>query len=330
VRSPDGPRGVPSAARAARGAAGSLEPANSGALAVSAEGRRKALVYRAGAGDLGAEDLPSCDLPYSSCSCLPRQAHKQRSCSIQQFFCVASTYMALRLDNLLKDKAVLYLVLFFAITNVIGYLILNNLEAVLLFVAVAFLTSYFTKNMIIVLLTALIATNVYAGAASHAKRAREGFAEPGKKGKKGKKKKKKSAGLPNAPQKESFNPDGPRPIDPQTDSETDEEDDGPPTGASAGLDQAEATGVAPKLNYAGTLEKAYDNLDKILGSGAIAAMGDDTAKLADKQSQLMGNIEKLDPLIQKAGKMLEGLQSGSGRLGGMISRVSGMVGGAKE
>ena len=68
------------------------------------------------------------------------------------------------LSGLLKDKVVLYIVLLFSVTNVIGYLMLHNLEAVLIFVMIGLLTTYFTKNMIVVMLTSLIATNAIVGA----------------------------------------------------------------------------------------------------------------------------------------------------------------------
>jgi len=39
-------------------------------------------------------------------------------------------------------------------------------------------------------------------------------------------------------------------------------------------------------------------------------MSADTQKLADKQHKLMGNIEKLEPLMQNAQKMMNGLNTG--------------------
>jgi hypothetical protein len=76
-----------------------------------------------------------------------------------------------------------------------------------------------------------------------------------------------------------------------------------------------------KLDYAATLEAAYDNLDKMLGSDAIKSMSSDTQRLAKKQQQLMGNIEKLEPMMQKAGSMLEGLD---------MKKIGGMINGLQE
>ena len=69
----------------------------------------------------------------------------------------------MKLKSLLKNKNFLYFVLFIASVNTFGYLMMRQTEAVMLFALVGFLTTFFTKNMIIVLLTAIVVTNVYAG-----------------------------------------------------------------------------------------------------------------------------------------------------------------------
>jgi hypothetical protein len=61
--------------------------------------------------------------------------------------------------DFLHNKYVLYISFFFAILTAARYLIGNNLEAVGIFVIIGFLTTYFSKNMIIVLLTTTILTN---------------------------------------------------------------------------------------------------------------------------------------------------------------------------
>ena len=62
-------------------------------------------------------------------------------------------------DNLLHNKYILYISFFFAIVTAARYLLSNNLEAICIFVIIGFLTTYFSKNMIIVLLATSIATN---------------------------------------------------------------------------------------------------------------------------------------------------------------------------
>jgi hypothetical protein len=67
----------------------------------------------------------------------------------------------------------------------------------------------------------------------------------------------------------------------------------------------------PKVDYASTLESAYDSLDKLLSSDAIKSMSEDTGRLAEKQQQLMGSIEKIQPVMDKAKGILDGFDMGS-------------------
>ena len=71
--------------------------------------------------------------------------------------------MKMNVRSLLRDKNVLYIVSFLAFTNLFGYLLLQNFDAVVFFLIVGFLTSYFSKNMIVVLLVAMISTNFIVG-----------------------------------------------------------------------------------------------------------------------------------------------------------------------
>ncbi len=68
----------------------------------------------------------------------------------------------MKLKSLLKNKTFLYFILFIAVVNTFGYLMLRQYEAVILFVLVGFLTSYFSNNMIIVLISSIVVTNLFA------------------------------------------------------------------------------------------------------------------------------------------------------------------------
>ena len=61
--------------------------------------------------------------------------------------------------DFLHNKYVLYLSFFFAILTAARYLFNFNLEAIVIFIVLGFLTTYFSKNMIVVLLTTTIGTN---------------------------------------------------------------------------------------------------------------------------------------------------------------------------
>ena len=68
--------------------------------------------------------------------------------------------MKVNLKSLLKDKNVLYVVFFIAVINLVGFLMIQDLNAVFFMLIVGFLTSYFSKNMIIVLLVPIVIVNL--------------------------------------------------------------------------------------------------------------------------------------------------------------------------
>ena len=63
-------------------------------------------------------------------------------------------------NNLLHNKYVLYLMLFFAITNVVGYLTIGDYKALGMFISLAVITSYFSKNFIIIFGIAMFGANI--------------------------------------------------------------------------------------------------------------------------------------------------------------------------
>jgi len=211
--------------------------------------------------------------------------------------------MKLNLNSFLKDKNVLYVVLFLAITNIFGYLMLRNFDAIVFFFVVGFLSTYFSKNMIIVMIIAMISTNLLVGSKLLGSY-KEGMATNNAVSSSVaaspsvplKKYKKKSKVIDNMATLSPSNIDG-------SDDDTTDEIQGP----------------KPKINYASTLESAYDNLDKLLSSDSINKMTADTQRLAEKQQVLMGNIEKLVPFIGKAENLLKGMNSD--KMGGMLEKM---------
>ena len=81
--------------------------------------------------------------------------------------------MKINFKSLLKDKNVLYVVLFLAVSNLFGYLLMREIDAVVFFLVVGFLATYFSKNMIVVMLIAMISTNLLIGS-KHLRSVKEG------------------------------------------------------------------------------------------------------------------------------------------------------------
>lgn len=206
-------------------------------------------------------------------------------------FSLLYVYMKFDVKSLLKDRNVLYVVLFIAVMNLFGYLMLRDLDAVMFFVALGLLTSYFSKNMIVVMLVAMVGTNLLM---TQRRSRKEGF-------------------------------EGEKDSDDEQSEKKKKKKDEVVKVASAVTDEEEATGRKPKLDYAGTLEKAYDNLDKLLGSDALQHMGERTQNLAAQQANLMETMKGIEPMMQRAGQMLEGLDVG--QMGGMIEKLTSKISG---
>ena len=63
------------------------------------------------------------------------------------------------MQKFLTNKTVLYIVLFLALVNILGFITMRDERSVIFFVAISLLMSYFTSNMIVVLGSALLLTN---------------------------------------------------------------------------------------------------------------------------------------------------------------------------
>lgn len=69
--------------------------------------------------------------------------------------------IASSVSKLLTNKYALYFVVFLAITNILGYIMIGQFKTVIFFALTSLLTSYFSNNMIVILLVGLITTNLF-------------------------------------------------------------------------------------------------------------------------------------------------------------------------
>jgi len=63
----------------------------------------------------------------------------------------------------------------------------------------------------------------------------------------------------------------------------------------------------PSINYKGTVDTAFDQLGQILGKDGLDKMSIDTENLADKQTQLIEAMNKMEPMVQTAKSMMDTL-----------------------
>jgi hypothetical protein len=182
-------------------------------------------------------------------------------------------------------------------------MVVGNMNAVILFILIGGLMTFFSKNMIIVLSVPLVLTSVLLVG----NRVSEGFTDEAKENAKEKMDDKKKE------IKEKVNGE------PITESDPDTEGDLTTATSSAASDpEGAATETKPenmslykkknnRIDYASTLEDAYGDLNNILGKDGIKSLTSDTQKLMDQQMQLAEALKGMAPLIGDAKKMLTGM-----------------------
>lgn len=77
------------------------------------------------------------------------------------------------------------------------------------------------------------------------------------------------------------------------------------------------------IDYASTIEDAYDELNNVLGSDGIKRLTDDTQKLMKQQMQLAEAMKSMTPIVQNIAPMVENLK---GMMGSMNDSKGGMNG----
>jgi hypothetical protein len=242
-----------------------------------------------------------------------------------------------------QNKAVLYGSLLLVLLSIIRYLANKNVNAVVLMALIGLVMSYFSKNMIIVLLTAFAAVfllemtgsqGVMEGMTSDKKK--EGAttmttndAEEDEKDEKGDTAAKddaadtdKKEGNKNLNSKKTTTKkQGLTTLSPAS-------YDGKDHDADADSDDKSANGAkgssANRIDYASTLEQAYDNIETIIGEDGVRGLTDQTKSLMNQQKELMNNMKEMGPLLKSAEGFMEQLTGGGG-LSGITTMLQGFA-----
>lgn len=270
-------------------------------------------------------------------------------------------------SKLLTNKYFLYFIVFLAASNVLGYLVTNKINAVIFFALVAFLASNFSKNMTVILLIAIVATNLLMANKSM----REGLENsttntlPNKQPidensdkldsvdpelSNGLKTLQSSQNTEDAKQKlenikmntnTRITDTSDQLIDPNNRDLNNIKDTSNVEGlksrgksgfhnrkgSSSLRDAAPVDGSSSRIDYATTLEDAYDNLDKILGSDGINKLSNDTQRLMQQQQKLFDTMSNMMPMINSAKDMMGSIDMS--QLGGLAD-LAGTLGDKKQ
>lgn len=215
-----------------------------------------------------------------------------------------------KVDKLLNDKNVLYVVFAVAILNLMGYLLVQNTEAIVFFLIVGFLSTYFSKNMIIVLIIAMVSTSIFTS--TRGRYVKEGM-RTSREAPKEEVDKKEDKSTDSA--KKSDKDKKKMPADSEMDKAEDDEEDEPEAMSN------KSNTKKNRLDYAGNLAEAYNNLQKTIGKGGIKALTGQTETLLNQQKNLMDNIKGMEPFIKTAESFMSKLDLGG--INGMLSKLGG-------
>jgi len=223
----------------------------------------------------------------------------------------------INLNKILTNKYVLYTIVVISFLNILGYLALNNLNAIIYFSLIGLLTYQFTKNMSIVLGISLVLTNLLMTN----RLLREGLDNmnmestnknkdmlKGTLGEHDEEIKnaiddiKSSSSLEEAKEKIKNN----RTKINEKKSSTSETETNEPTGLSSMTNMQGNKSKEPRIDYATTLSDSYTQLQNMLGPKGMEGLTNDTKQLAEQQAQLIKQMESMMPLVQDAQKMLQG------------------------
>jgi hypothetical protein len=233
------------------------------------------------------------------------------------------------LTKVLSNKLVLNIVAILALLNVIGYMVMGNLNSLLFFAVLAVLVRYFSKNMIIILGIPLIVVNLFSVKGGFSIEGMENNKDNGAnrddngRGNNGRDKDNKKK-LAVADEKD---------VSGNITSSNDRDD-------KSGFEVGRKKNGSSKIDYATTIEDAYDDLNQILGSDGIKNLTDDTQRLMKQQMELAKSMEAMTPLVQqmlpmaeKAKEMMSSMDNNNGDMSGLLAmaqKMSGNLGGAKK
>lgn len=196
-------------------------------------------------------------------------------------------------NTVLTNKYVLYLLLFLAVTNIVRYIVVGNLNAILLFIIFGLLISYFSKNMIIVLMGTILLTNLFT---LHTRKF-EGFEQP--------------TNQPNKKVDIKHKTDNPELVLNSSIAASDKETKVPENQSGFEVGRSKK---GSKIDYASTIKDAYSQLNELIGSDGIKNLTNDTQVLMKQQLQLAESMKSMTPLIEGITPLLSQAQGMLGSL----------------
>jgi predicted membrane protein len=210
------------------------------------------------------------------------------------------------ISKLLTSSILLRTVFVLALFNIIGYLVYRNYHAVIFFFLVAGLIKYFSNNMILILGIPLFVVNLFV----LGKVTKEGM-ENSKSNESSNESSSQDASsnmIKNAI-KNKMNNDA---SNNDTSSSNNKKNEEP-------FEVGRNKKGKSDIDYASTIEDAYDELNNIIGGDGIKKLTGDTQNLMKQQLQLAEAMKSMGPLVEQMGPLMQSV-------GPMLEQAKGMMG----
>jgi hypothetical protein len=214
--------------------------------------------------------------------------------------------------KLLTNIYVLHTVFVIAFLNIMCFVIFGKLDALILFVLISIIMGNFSRNMILVLGVPVVFVNLFLlKETCFPINTYEGFEYGDSDNKSNKaiaRKKSKSSNNRGKKMKAISN----------NNTESFKENSNTKNNNSKNK---------PKIDYASTVEEAYDNLNNMIGSEGIQNLTKDTQKLVNQQSHLAEAMKSMAPMIENMGPLLDRAKGilGDGGMEGIANMAKKMT-----
>ena len=250
-----------------------------------------------------------------------------------------NTYSMAYLNKLLyspffQNKFVLYGSLFAVLVTILRFLANRNFNGIILLTLIGLLMTYFSKNMIIVLLTAFLSVTILdmfhlGGGIEGMTSSKDGADEKHDDAKKEEGDAKKKSGdakkdedKPKKDEVKSEETTGGKPKSGGGKQGMTKMSPANYDGKDHGDDKTSNNGN--RIDYASTLEQAYDNIENIIGEDGVRGLTDQTKSLMNQQKQLMDNMKDMGPLLKSAEGFMKQITGGGG-IGGITDMLKGFA-----
>lgn len=251
-----------------------------------------------------------------------------------------------------QNKFVLYGSLLLVLLSILRHLGNKNINAVVLMALIGLLMSYFSKNMIIVLLTAFATVFLLEMVGSQG--VMEGMTTKKEDDKKEDDKKEDDNKDDDKKEDDKKEDDSDKPVNDNKDKKDKKEGNAnlisskkPAKKKKQGMaslspasydgkehdgenESTDGTKDANRIDYASTLEEAYDNIENIIGEEGVRGLTDQTKSLMNQQKDLMNSMKEMGPLLKSAEGFMHQV-TGNGGIQGITNMLKGFAtpGGAK-